>query len=161
MPQKMPQASFWTDNPNITLKLQYDLFAGDNVEMYIEGGIGQSDLTFQWIPFQEKVDVVLNPSSGARHIMVRYRKNGVDTSEVTVPIFLNPYVLVNGSSAIVDVYPADIIGLTSLTIKGCAESDAYVKIPYTEKLTCTKADAKVEAIYYLSDGTSITRSALF
>jgi hypothetical protein len=127
--------------------------------MSISGNVVPSDETFQWIPYSAEVSVTLTPTSGTRHVIVQYRKDETLMAEVTASIFLKPYVQINGSGAVVDVIPSNIIGTQSLTVTGCAET--YVQVPYAISYTCTKAGGSASITYYLSDGSTVTRSAAF
>ena len=121
--------------------------------------MGASADTFQWVPIADSVTVTLSPVTGTRHVIVQFRKDETLMAEVTASIFLQPYVLINGSGAVVNVIPSDIIGASSLTVTGCTES--YVQVAYAASYSCTKAAASATITYHLSDGTTVTRSAAF
>lgn len=149
----------WTDTPSLTILPRYDHFEEDAYEMYIEGGVVDDDNTFKWLPFTTEVPVTLSPSSGTRHIIVRYRHLGVEVAEVSVPIFLRPYILVSGGHAVVNITPAEIIGTKSITVVGCQER--YDNIQFDDSISCTKDGSEVSVTWHLSDETSITRSTSF
>jgi hypothetical protein len=150
----------WTDNPVVTVLPQFDHFEGDDVTMYISGGVIAGSNTFQWIPYAETVDVTLSPAEGTRHVIVSYKKDGSQVSEVTTSVFLRPNIYANSLGGLsYNIVPSDIIGMTSMTISGCVES--YVNVPFSAALSCTKSAAAVTATYYFSDGTSVTRSVSF
>ncbi|WP_324962018.1 hypothetical protein [Oligoflexus sp.] len=151
--------ALWTDDPNVVILPQFDYLPGDNVSMYISGNIIPSADTFQWIPYRESVRVTLTPTNGTRHVIVQYRKDETLMAEVTAPIFLQPYVQISGSGAVVSVIPSHIIGAESLTLTGCVET--YVQVPYDTSYTCTKAGGTATIRYYLNDGTTVARSAAF
>lgn len=149
----------WTDDPTVVIIPKFDFLPGDNVTMSISGTVAASAETFQWIPFQDSLPVTLTPTNGTRHVIIQFRKDATLMAEVTSPIFLKPYVLINGAGAVVDVIPSNIVGATSLTILGCAES--YVRVAYASSFVCTRAAAAATVTYYLKDGSSVTRSQVF
>ncbi len=149
----------WTDSEEIVILPQFDHLAGDDITMSISGGVLASATTFQWIPYTEQMTVTLTPTNGTRHVIVQFKKDSTVMSEVSVPIYLKPYVLINGTGAVVQIASSNIIGLSSMTVTGCSE--AYIDIPYSASLTCTKSGPEASVTYKLTDGTSVTRSASF
>lgn len=151
--------SLWTDESSLVILPEFDYLPGDNVSMYISGNVVASDVTFQWIPMADSVNVTLTPTSGTRHVIVQYRKDETLMAEVTASIFLKPFVQINGSGATVDVIPSQILGADSLTLTGCTQS--YVQVAYAPSYECTKAATEATITYHLSDGSTVTRSAAF
>ncbi len=151
----------WTSTNQVEILAHYDHIEGDNISMWVRGDIQPSSQTFQWIPYTEELTLTLNPSSGNRHIIILFRKDSTDMAEVEVPIFLNPYLVLSGSSPQYTLVPSQIPGLVSMSITGC--SQIYTNIAFANNLPCTPAAGKFQATatYYLSDGTSLSRSAGF
>ncbi len=140
--------ALWTDDPDIIILPQFDQLAGDDISMYISGTIAATADTFQWIPYAETVNVNLSPVDGTRHITVQFRKDLTLMSEVAVAIYLKPFVLINGSGAVVSVVPSNIIGARALTITGCTES--YVEVAYASSYSCTRSAALATRVFFSS-----------
>jgi hypothetical protein len=149
----------WTDDPLVTLLPSFERLEGDNIAMYISGGVVDDEQTFQWIPFRERLSVSLSPTHGTRHVIVQFRQDETVISEVTTPVFLRPFVMVSGTGASVQVIPSNIIGLLNLTLEGCAET--YLRVAYASSFNCTPTAGAATITYYLQNGTSLTRSAAF
>lgn len=147
----------WTDNPQITILPQFDYLEGDLITMQVSGGILDDANTFDWIPYQAELPLTLTPNDGTRHVIVQFKKDDTVVSEVTVPIYLRPFVQVAGSAPTQTLSVSNIVGATSLTITGCSES--YQNVAYAASYACTKVAAEVSVTFFLKDGTSVTRKS--
>lgn len=149
----------WVDTPHIVILPQYDQFSGDNIEMFVSGGVVPSASTYQWIPYVDRLPVELTPTNGTRHVLVNFRKAGIPMLEVTNSIFLRPYVLVQGSGPQYNIIPGNILSSNDLTIHGCSQS--FENVPYQEMFPCTpvqNGSFTISVDYHLKDGTTLTRS---
>ncbi len=146
----------WTNDVNVVALPAFDHLPGDNITMQIMGNVLASSFTLQWIPFAERVPLVLTPSSGPRHVIVQYRQDDTLMAEVDVVVFLNPYIIVNGAAPSQTLTIGNITGATDITITGCVES--YQHVPFLAVYPCTKASANAVVTYNLVDGTQLTLS---
>lgn len=147
----------WTDDPTITILPQFDFLEGDAITMHISGGVLDDASTFEWIPYQSELPVTLTPNDGTRFIIVQFKKDDTVVSEVSLPIYLRPFVLVSGSAPNQTISVSNIVGATSLTITGCSQS--YQNVAYASSYACTKVANEVTVTFFLNDGTSVSRSA--
>jgi hypothetical protein len=148
--------ALWTDNPIINVTPLLDHVSSDVAEMYIHGNVQPDSKTFQWIPFENSVDVQLTPVDGHRFVRAKYRLNGVESVVRSAGVYLQPFIRVTGSSAPYAVELSDIVGLTSLTLTGCSET--YNNVAFQSPLACTPVGLSLQADYYLTDGTSVRRT---
>ena len=75
-----------TRSPTVSLSLS----AEDATEMYIDGDVMAADGTFQWIPYQSKLQVTLIKSDGEKRVRARFRNGaGNQSKQVEVIITLD------------------------------------------------------------------------
>jgi hypothetical protein len=147
----------WTDSPDVFILPRFDQLIGDVIEMQVSGNVLATANTFQWLPYTERLPITLSPTSGTRHVIVEFRKNGAIVGEVTKSVFLRPYVLVTGSAPNQRVVPGNILGAVNLSITGCAE--VYSHVAYEADYDCTKVGTEAIVTYYFADGSTVTRAA--
>ncbi len=150
----------WTDALDIAILPRYDHLPNDSIEMFISGDVQNSPLTETWLPLSSPIAVALNPVNGNRFIYVQFRNSqGVLSDRAYVSIFLQPFLLAQaGSNGTWNLTPSHFTSLSSMTISGCQET--YQNIGFQSPLLCTPTASEVTAKYFLSDKSSLTRSAL-
>lgn len=147
----------WTDSPDVFILPHFDQLAGDTIEMQVTGNVLANANSFQWLPYAERLPITLSPTSGTRHVIVEFRKNGSIVGEVTKAVFLRPYVLVTGVAPNQKVVPGNILGAVNLSITGCAE--LYSPVSYQADYDCTKVGTEAIVTYFFADGSTVTRAA--
>lgn len=153
---KIKDDALWTDNSVVTVLPHADYLPSDTVEMYIYGEVVSDSHTMQWLPYSSSTTVQLNPVDGNRYVKVKYRINGTTGDEKSVPIFLKPFIRLQGASSPYTLVPSEFAALSSMTITGCSET--YNQVAFSSSLSCTPNAATITATYALPDGTSIQRS---
>ena len=149
----------WTDTSAITLQNTFPSLKSDTPEMKIFGGVKQSANTFNWIPFQEEIEIELLPVSGHRFVFVQYRtddKPGSETERIFSHIYLKPFVLLYDQSSYIDIVVSNILETESITITGCDET--YSAVAFQESYTCTNAASNIIVTFNFSDGTSLQKT---
>ncbi|SMF52656.1 hypothetical protein [Pseudobacteriovorax antillogorgiicola] len=144
----------WTESQLVTVNTRLDYLPSDTVEMYLFGGIEGPNVS-TWIPYQESVALTLSPSEGHRWVRAKFRVNNVEIPQVWDGVYLNPFIVLQGSSSPYTLLTSNIIELESMTITGCIET--YTDIAYQEGLACTPSGTKVSVDYTLTSGELITR----
>ena len=151
----------WTDDLNVTLNASLDHLPSDVIEMYVFGDIENSEYTNLWIPYNDgDIPIVLDDSDGHKWVRVKFKKNDVELPMAWDGVYYNPFVSLRRSSGTLIVTTSNILGLESMTVRGCSETaDSLTEILYQSVITCTETGSTVDVDYFLSDGTTITRSA--
>lgn len=155
---RVKNGTSWTDNPEVDLQLHYDHFAEDPIEMFISGGVVESDETFRWLPYREELGVRLTSESGHRNIFVKFRTvDGKESDLHYTAVYLRPFLLLSGHSSPYKLFFSNMNGLLAVTVTGCEE--AYVRGPLVQNLICTPHGESISATYELVDGSVFTRTA--
>lgn len=149
--------AIWTNQEEVQIKLHYDHFESEEIEMLIEGGVIADESTFQWIPYSEDLLVSLEPHEGNRFIYARFREvtTGVKTRSVHTPIYLRPQAYYLKSANPDRIALAQIVGLTGITITGCGEK--YQRIEPINMVSCTPLSDEISVIYHLEDGSNLEK----
>ncbi|MBI2601486.1 MAG: hypothetical protein HYW48_00370 [Deltaproteobacteria bacterium] len=148
----------WTDELNVTAVLKFDRLPSDVIEMYISGGISAGEKIESWIPFEEELEIRLSPVDGNRFVYAQYRDEDGNLSEkVYAAIFLKPFVYLNSFGSSYYVAVSNFVPIVDLSISGCSQT--YNHVAYQENYICNLSASQVEVSYFLSDGSSVTRSA--
>jgi hypothetical protein len=147
----------WTDDPYIQVTPEYDALPDTEVEVFVHGGV-QGPNTEVWLPMQKNIEVELTPYDGHRWVRVKYRVNGLERETAWTGIYLRPFIMIKGSSEPYDIVVSDIVGASSLSIRGCAET--YDQISYQSSYSCSPVANEIFVDFHLKDGSTLTRSAL-
>lgn len=147
---------FYTDEETVILKNNYVYLEGDKPEMKILGSLVTTDKTFEWVPYEEEVEIQLRPSNGMRYIFVEYRYDPEDPGSVSprtsMGIMLKPVVVLFDRGGYVDVYTNKIDDVASFTITGCDEEyNGLTNDDYVSFFKCTNMKDKVTVKYLFSD----------
>lgn len=143
----------WTDVQNIMIFPHFDHFAHILTEMYISGAVVDDEKTFEWIPFQENLEISLLPEKGHRTIDIAYRDARGQSGEKSQQIFLKPFLIVKGVFPDLTILPSPIYHLESMSIQGCLES--YEEVNFEFSLPCTAQSSEITAIYKLTSGEEL------
>lgn len=150
----------WTDSLDITLEQRFDFPKSTEAQMFISGSIYKTANTFKWIPFQEAIAVKLEPVEGHRNIHVVFRNAfGEVSSRVSTGIYLKPFIRISGSLPRYSIAVSHFATLLDLTLTGCSEN--YNHVAYREFFLCTPTGRQATVVFYLIDGTLVTRKAAF
>ena len=149
----------WTDEGIITIQNTFPYLSSDTPEMRIYGGVKESDQTFEWVPYQEEIEVELEPLNGHRFVFVKFRTNdkpGSETERIINFVYLRPYVILYDRSSYLDVVLSDIVGTTGITITGCDET--YNAVEFAQAYQCTNPEANVVVTYTFDNDTTLVQT---
>ena len=145
------------DDEVVVLDPHFDHFDHLVTEMLIEGNVADNDKTFEWVPFEEQLEISLLPSKGHRTIDISYRDERGVTGEATLNVFLRPFLILKGVAPNHTLIPSPIHQLAHMTITGCTEG--YSEVAHSFSLPCTADGNPIQATYVLTDGQTITVTA--
>ena len=146
---------YYTLDPTVTVIPYFEAFSDEPVEMLLEGGIVESENSFQWIPMGS-VDVTLEEPAGNRFVYVTYRDlNGVESPRISVPIYYKPILEFRGTAAPYYLGLSNMVGLSSLKIEGCQEG--YASIEFSRNIACTPNSSTVRVTYQFENGTEFIK----
>ena len=138
----------YTDNGFVTIAPRYDTFPGEKVEIFISGGLKESDKTFRWIPYPEDkpLELEAEPVKGYRFVHLRFREpGGEESSMYSLPFFLQPYAEMVTISGNKTLRLNKIPDLGSVSVEGCAET--YLEIDPVTEIECTSPSPEVWVTY--------------
>lgn len=146
----------WVGEREQVLVVQYDHLPEDDLQIWIEGEVRETEYTHQWVPWQNEVPIVLDTNEGTTVVRIRFKLNGVEESgRLRTSVFHNPKIYYFSNTGKISL--SKIPTLATVTVTGCSET--YQGIPSAGQLPCSATGGTtITVIYTLEDGETITRS---
>ena len=142
---------YYTNNQLVTIKPRIDTFDTSKVEMFIDGGV-EGEGTHEWVPFAAQKEISLKEGTGNRFIYIKYRDQGGETVKVHTQIYLQPFARYHAASASLAL--SRMVGVQSVTIKGCSESYEAIE-PESSSLACQPKEDSGSVIWSFADGSQL------
>ncbi|NRA68367.1 MAG: hypothetical protein HRU19_28035 [Pseudobacteriovorax sp.] len=143
---------YLTDQPRISIFPRYSTF--EDLDIQVRGDILPTAKTFTTIPFEESIEVILNPSQGTRRVIVDFFIEDELVATASNQIYLRPIPSIRGTFPNFTIVLNNIIELESVTIQGC--STEMNRIPFQEIVNCTQIGASIDITYHFIDGTDLS-----